>query len=96
MIIKILISAILALSVAAIPRKDELERYPQWASIMKTLGYDWESYTTKTADGWTLTLFRITGKIVDGKVKTLVTVDTPVLVQHGMGMDALAWAEWSL
>ena len=63
---------------------------------MKTLGYDWESYTTKTSDGWTLTLFRITGKIVDGKVKKLVTVDTPVLVLHGMGMDALAWAEWSM
>ena len=67
MIIKILISAILAITVAAIPNKDELEKYPQWAAIMKTLGYDRESYTTKTADGWMLTLFRITGKIVDRK-----------------------------
>ena len=80
MIIKILISAILAITVAAIPNKDELEKYPQWAAIMKTLGYDWESYTTKTADGWMLTLFRITGKIVDGKFKKLVTDDNPVLV----------------
>ena len=59
-------------------------------------GYTWEPHTTKTADGWTLTLFRITGKIVDGETKSLVTHEVPILVQHGFGMDALMWANWKL
>ena len=89
MLSKLFLSAALAVTAAAAPSQAEIDAYPEWAATMDTEGYDWESHTTKTADGWTLTLFRITGKIEDGQAKSLVTQDVPVLVQHGFGMDAL-------
>ena len=85
-------AAALAVTASATPTQAEIDKYPEWAAIMTTEGYDWEAHTTKTGDGWTLTLFRITGKIVDGQAKSLVTHPVPVLVQHGMGMDAQMWA----
>ena len=94
MISRLFLGAALAVTAAATPSQAEIDAYPEWAATMTTQGYDWESHTTKTADGWTLTLFRVTGKIVDGEVKNLVTHDVPVLLQHGMGMDARTWAEW--
>ena len=94
MISRLFLAAALAVTAAATPTQAEIDAYPEWAAIMATEGYDWLSYTTKTSDGWTLTLFRITGKIVDGEIKNLVTHDTPLLLQHGMGMDACNWVEW--
>ena len=29
---------------------------------MKGIGYAWEPYTVQTDDGWTNTIFRVTGK----------------------------------
>ena len=94
MLSKLFLSAALAVTAAATPTQTEIDTYPEWAAIMTKEGYDWESHTTKTADGWTLTLFRITGKIEGGEAKSLVTEDVPVLIQHGFGMDARTWAEW--
>ena len=80
MLSKLFLCAALAVTAAATPTQTEIDTYPEWAAIMTKEGYDWESHTTKTADGWTLTLFRITGKIEDGEAKSLVTEDVPVLI----------------
>ena len=86
----------LAAALALAQTQQDIDNYPDWAQTMVKEGYSWEPHTTKTADGWTLTLFRLTGKIVDGEKKSLVTHDVPVLVQHGFGMDALMWAQWNV
>ena len=39
------------------------EKYADWAELMERFGYSWEPHTVVTDDGWSLTVFRITGKI---------------------------------
>ena len=43
--------ASLAVTVSeATPTQAEIDAYPEWAAIMTTEGYDWESYKVKTGD----------------------------------------------
>ena len=51
---------------------------------MAGIGQDWEMYHVDTEDGWTLTLFRLTGYEVDPS-------KGPILIVHGAGMDAHSW-----
>lgn len=47
--------------------------------------YTWEPYTVETEDGWTLSMFRVTGKN-DDTGKKITEVDEgkfPVIVWHG-------------
>ena len=37
---------------------------------MNKWGYTWESYKTVTADGWELTLFRVTGRLSNSSNKS--------------------------
>ena len=56
--------------------------------------YTWEPYTVETEDGWTLSMFRVTGKN-DDTGKKITEVDEgkfPVIVWHGGTQDALKWA----
>ena len=50
-------------------------------------GYSWEPYTVSTLDGWTLSMFRITGKLdAEGKKTSVLNDETdPVIVMHGGG-----------
>lgn len=57
---------------------------------MQHYGYDYEVYTVETEDQWSLTLFRILGKI---GIEADVTQKkgSSVLLQHGVTMDATTW-----
>ena len=57
---------------------------PEWSELMAGIGQDWEMYNVETEDGWTLTLFRLTGYEIDQS-------KGPILIVHGAGMDAHSW-----
>ena len=59
---------------------------------MNKEGYTWEAYPLTTEDGWNLTLFRLTGR-EDGRVEHDGKHHAPVLITHGLSMDAVSWAE---
>ena len=84
-------AAALAVATANAQTDYEREQYPSFASIMDKEGYTWEPYTVETKDGWYLTLFRITGR-TDGRVEHDGRHHAPVLITHGLTMDALIWA----
>ena len=54
-------------------------------------GYTFEPYTATTDDDWTLTVFRITGKV--GETANAST-KPPLFIQHGAMMDAALWINW--
>lgn len=54
-------------------------------------GYAWEAVKVDTEDGFTLTTFHVTGKIVDGQTVTREPTEAPLLIQHGLGTDAATW-----
>ena len=59
--------------------------------------YDYEVYEVETDDDWTLTLFRITDRPDppiyrrNGPLKPIDRSKPPVLIMHGLGMDATSW-----
>jgi len=59
---------------------------------METLGedYTWENITEDTPDGYSLTLFTITGD-ADGEPVTNQGSKGPVLLMHGLTLDSIAW-----
>ena len=68
------------------------ERYTEFRAVMHRHGYAWEAFKVPTEDGYTLTTFRVTGKVQDdGSVVTREPTEPPVLVQHGLGSDAATW-----
>ena len=68
------------------------ERYTEFRAVMQVHGYAWEAFKVPTEDGYTLTTFRVTGKVQeDGSVVTRDPTEPPVLVQHGLGSDAATW-----
>ena len=83
-----------ALAVVSANAQGEQERmqYERWANAMDKEGYSWEPYTVETKDGWYLTLFRITGR-TDGRAEHDGRHHAPVLITHGLSMDAVSWAE---
>ena len=87
---KILITAALAAFVNAGGHEghgpEDPKDYERWGEVMNKEGYTWEAYKTTTDDGWHLTLFRITGRENEAPTEKH---ETPVLVQHGLGMSAV-------
>ena len=59
--------------------------------LMAGWGYTFEPYTAVTDDDWTLTVFRITGKV--GGTPNAST-KPPLFIQHGALMDAALWIHW--
>ena len=55
---------------------------------MNQYGYTWEAFKVTTDDSYYLTLFHVTGTKDGGK---FAPTKDPVLVQHGLGMDAASW-----
>ena len=78
-----LIVAIIPLFAVAV--EPNLDR---WAETMSIWGYQWEKYDVTTDDGYILTTFRITG---DDKGNPLKPTKPPVVIVHGLYMDALVW-----
>ena len=86
--------AVLAVTFAAqnvsAQSQEDKEAYPEFAQLMEASSYAWESLLVETDDGWTNSIFRVTGKIdEDGEVQDLRKEGLlPVIIQHGGGMDA--------
>ena len=52
-------------------------------------GYEWEPIIVTTEDDYVLTMFHIWNpETRDAENKG------PILLQHGLGMDAVSWFEW--
>ena len=64
------------------------DEYDRWSDLMTTLGYTWEAHKPQTEDGYTLTLFHITGREDTGPY---TPSKPPVLFNHGDMQDAYAW-----
>ena len=88
---RLIAAAALAVATANAQTDYDREQYPSFASIMDKEGYTWEPHTVETEDGWYLTLFRITGR-TDGRVEHDGRHHAPVLITHGISMDAGVWA----
>ena len=70
---------------------DPNDPYWSFTAVMGLHGYTWEAVKVPTEDGFTLTTFHVTGKVVDGEVVTVDHTEPPILVQHGLGNDAATW-----
>ena len=73
--------------------QEDLLAFPEFAEKMTMAGkgLDWEAHELTTPDGYILTLWRITG---DNSVMRPSTRG-PVLLEHGIYSDGLAWMERS-
>ena len=81
------IAAALA-AVACAQTTAELESYPNYASPFANFNLTWESIKVKTDDGWTLTVFHITGDTNTGPFEI---TKPAVLMQHAMGTSGVEW-----
>ena len=81
------VGAALISTVALAQTAAELEAYPDYAAEFGKSGITWETVKVKTDDGWNLTLFHITGD-ANGPFKV---TKPSVLMQHGMGGQAIVW-----
>ena len=76
---------------ASSSRRDRRD-YPDIYEAMRDLGDDlfWRSYDLTTADGYELTMFRLTGL---RKRKTVPNqwIHAPILLLHGLTSDAYTW-----
>jgi len=59
----------------------ELDAYPDYAGEFAKHDMTWESIKVHTEDGYTLTMFHVTGN-KDGPIKV---TKPAVIMQHGMG-----------
>lgn len=66
----------------------EIDAYPEFATNFDKWGMTWESIPVHTDDGYTLTIFHITGTTEGGPIE--ITKPT-VVFQHGMGGSAEVW-----
>jgi len=56
---------------------------------MAFYGYTWEPVDLHTPDGYTVTMFHVTGKV--GETEPVARSRGPMLIQHPMGNDAANW-----
>ena len=68
--------------------QEEVEAYPEYATNFAKWGMTWESMKVQTDDGYTLTMFHITGTVDGGNI---AITKPAVIFQHGMGGNALGW-----
>ena len=65
----------------------ELNTYPDFADVMSKWEYLWEAFEVVTDDGWTLTLFHVTGTTEDGYFPESDDNHVPLLFLHDQGQD---------
>ena len=81
MLVKSLVSAA-CLAVAALGQTEQnKEDYPEFADNFAQWGFTWEPIKVHTDDGYTCTMFHITGTVDGGSQVT----KNAVILQHGMG-----------
>ena len=67
---------------------EEKLAYPNYAINFEKYGMTWESMKVQTDDGYTLTMFHITGTTDGGNI---AITKPAVIFQHGMGGSAINW-----
>ena len=81
-------TACLALSAVNAQTAEERAAYPDYTVEFDKWGYTWETIKIKTKDGYTLTMFHITGSNENGPVEI---TKPAVVLQHGMGGSGNGW-----
>ena len=66
----------------------EVEAYPEFATNFGKWGITWETIPVHTENGYTLTMWHITGTTDGGPIEI---TKPAVLFQHGMGGSAEVW-----
>lgn len=79
--------AMLAVSVAG-QTQEEIDAYPDYAENFNKHGMTWEPIKVHTEDGYTLTMFHVTGTTEGGPIEV---TKPAVIMQHGMGGSGLGW-----
>ena len=67
---------------------EERAEYAEMTPLFDKIGVTWESAKVKTEDGYTMSVFRITGSQVTGPYEV---TKNAVILQHGMGGSAAVW-----
>ena len=67
--------------------QEEKDAYPDYTALFDKKGMTWEPIKIKTDDGYTLTMFHITGNL-DGPFEI---TKPAVIMQHGMGGNGAGW-----
>ena len=81
------LSAVLLATACSAQTQADIEAYPDYAEQFAIEGITWEPVKVKTEDGWTLTVFHITGD-ADGPYQV---TKPSVVMQHGMGGSGILW-----
>ena len=68
--------------------QEEIDAYPEYAAGFANINLTWESFKIKTEDGFTLTVFHVTGSTLTGPYEI---TKNAVVLQHGMGGSGLSW-----
>ena len=64
---KLLLLLVITLLEIALHANAHPQRFKRWRDPMRTHGFTWEAVPARTIDGFTLTLFHITGKEKKGE-----------------------------
>ena len=68
--------------------QEEIDAYPEYAAGFANTNLTWESFKLKTEDGYTLTVFHVTGSTLTGPYEISKNA---VILQHGMGGSGEGW-----
>ena len=89
--------ALSALASLALAQTDEQKyEYSQFTAAIGIYNYTWEPIDVHTDDGYTLTMFHVTGKnsLDDQGNETTVQIEStngPILIQPSMGLESFDW-----
>ena len=79
------LTAVILINQVTCQTQAELTTYPEFADVMSTWEYIWEAFEVVTDDGWTLTLFHVTGTTEDGYFSESDDNHVPLLFLHDQG-----------
>jgi len=66
----------------------EITDYPEYAAGFSNLGLTWETAKVNTLDGYTMTVFHVTGSTTTGPFEI---TKNALILQHGMGGSGEGW-----
>ena len=79
---------LLCTSMAKAQSQEDKDTYPDYADAFARYNVTWEPIKVQTEDGYTLTMFHITGNSETGPYEI---TKNAVLMQHGMGGSGMSW-----
>ena len=87
----ILLLALTTVSIVEAQSQEDIDNYPDYAEAFSHGphgGMTWEPIKIQTDDGYTLTMFHITGTKDDGPIEI---TKPAVILQHAFGSSAIGW-----